>query len=167
MLLGSNRYQNGIVVFIGSSCTVKRYFFPFMEGRAAYTGYPDRKFLFLLPNQKGTSLRLDVLVRVPDRPARHHEFLAPAHRRFRRPFAVTLLTVGGESTRNPRARLHLDGDLGGGSNSFRWGASVFSRIAKRDSNRRRRRRTGGKARQCGARQPEAAPQRPRARTAEA
>src|SRR3990172_10957516 len=37
------------------------------------------------------------------------------------------------------------------------GAPIFSRIAKGDSNRRRRRRTGGKARPCGARQPPTRP----------
>ncbi|MDH3382993.1 MAG: hypothetical protein OEM42_02910, partial [Deltaproteobacteria bacterium] len=60
--------------------------------------YPDRKFLFSLPIQEGTSFRLAVLILWPGRSVRQEIPRRAARRRIRRPVAVSIHTMGWCST---------------------------------------------------------------------
>ena len=63
----------------------------------------DKKFLFSLPIQEGTSTRLAVLILLPGRSVRQEISRRAARRRIRQFFAVSIRKMGWCSTRNPRA----------------------------------------------------------------
>jgi hypothetical protein len=64
---------------------------------------PDRKFLFSLPIQEGTSTRLAVLILLPGRSVRQEIPRRAVRRRIRYSFAVRIREMGWCSTRTPRA----------------------------------------------------------------
>jgi hypothetical protein len=74
-----------------------------IDEKVAHHCFSDRKFLFSLPIQEGTSTRHAVLILWPGRSFRQEIPRRAARRRIRQPFAVSIRKMGWESTRNPIA----------------------------------------------------------------